>query len=266
MTDLPCQLIIDDLLLNRHWTSALQISLFDKPVVLARELRDSSLVVFVPVEGDVLSSDLTLYVERVRQLAVDISTGEVTVESSKADSSVGDDSRRKSIETPCSNSSQLDLEILESTSGTSRFVEDLSFDRDKCLRLHQEVQEQQFRFEIKREEEDRKRARIEEIRLGLILPDEIIETSAIDFSENTQPPTNNTVDTTSESFCPDPAIDFYTSVMFAFHDSGTLSYFMAASGLAPPQFCPEDSDDEKPFDIVQQELKQAERKRKNVES
>ena len=264
MTDLPCQLIIDDLLLNRHWTSALQISLFDKPVVLARELRDSSLVVFVPVEGDVLSSDLTLYVERVRQLAVDISTGEVTVESSKFDSSVGDDCRRESNENLCSDSSEPD--ILESTSGTCRFVEDVSFDRDKCLRLHQEVQEQQFRFEIKREEEDRKRARTEEIRLGLIPPDEIMETSAIDFSSNPQPPTNSTVGTSSENFCPDPTIDFYTSVMFAFHDSGTLSYFMAASGLAPPQFCPEDSDDEKPFDIVQQELKQAEKKRKNVES
>ena len=222
------------------------------------------MVVFVPVEGDVLSSDLTLYVERVRQLAVDISTGEVTVKSSQSDSSVGDECRRKSIETPCSNSSE--SEILESTSGFSRFAEDLSFDRDKCLRLHQEVQEQQFRFEIKREEEDRKRARTEEIRLGLVPPEEIMETSAIDYPTNTQPPTNSTVDTTSENFCPDPAIDFYTSVMFAFHDSGTLSYFMAASGLAPPQFCPEDSDDEKPFDIVQQELKQAEKKRKHVES
>ena len=53
--------------------------------------------------------------------------------------------------------------------------------------------------------------------------------------------------------------------MFAFHDSGTMSYFQAAGGLAPPMMCPEDSDDEKPLEIVRQEQMQAERKRKNRE-
>lgn len=263
MTDLPCQLIIDDLLLNRHWTSALQIALCDKPVVVARETRESSLVVFVPVQGDVLSADLTLYVERVRQLAVDISTGEVTVEPSQHDSSDRDHCRPDTFENR--HSGLPEAEINKSTGSMSRFVEDVSFDRDKCLKLHTEVQQQQFEYEIKREEEDRKRAKTEEIRLGLI-PYDVDESSAMECSRDTQPHTTNSEPPISESLCPDPTIDFYTSVMFAFHDSGTLSYFMAASGLAPPQFCPEDSDDEKPFDIVQQELKQAEKKRKNVES
>ena len=260
MTNPSCALIINDLLKNKKWTSALQLSLYEKLVVVAREMTMSPLVVFIPISGEVVLSDLTLYVERVRQMAVDLSTGELTIEQFPD----SDSTSNKELSEPMGNSNSDVLGPstvpISSSSSVPRFQEDLNFDRDECLRLHREVQEQQFDHELKNEANERKKARIEEIRLDLI-PENITPDSVTPESGLGTFPDNPSL----ESFQPDRTIDFYTSVMFAFHDSGTFSYFHAASGLAPPEMCPEDSDDEKPFHVVQQEQQQAEKKRKNVE-
>ena len=229
---------------------------------------ESPLVVFVPVSGEVVLSDLTLYVDRVRQMAVDLSTGQVTIEqcsNSDSESTSNEQSNSDYISNPNHDVSE-NSALLTSTSPLSRFQEDINFDRDKCLRLHREIQEQQFEYELQIEAQERKKARIEEIRLGLISEDTITDSVETGLPNELQKPHVPVKSSISDSFPSDQTIDFYTSVMFAFHDSGTFSYFHAASGLAPPQFCPDDSDDEKPFDIVQQEQRQMERKRKNAES
>ena len=261
-----CELIITDLTANRRWVSATEINLVDTQVVAGRELVNTPLVVFIPLGGNVALSDMTLTLNRVRQLGLDLSTGEVTIErypESGVKTRMDDmdlDNRPALNKVRSANDTP---DIVKPLDSVSRFQRDESFDRDKCLRLHREVTEKQFDFEMAREADNKKRAREEETRLGLV------NEALIDDSTTTCLTAHQSLSENKHSLVLqnefDPTVDIHISAMFAFTEGGNLCYYQATLGLAPPQFCPDDSDDEKPLDQIQQEQQKVNNKRKNME-
>lgn len=278
--DQNCQLIISDLLRNRYWSSAVQLPLSpdqhqlglppgnspielgdsakpgtsseEKNVVLGREFPGSPLVVFMPVSGRVKLSDISLDMQRIRQLALELSTRESVIQrvndgnaSENSNPSVltsheiGSENRTLFAATP---------DIFSPSPRVGRFREESGFDRDKCLALHREVMDEQVRYAAQCQAEENKRARVEEIRLGIVGEGDGCEETIVDQSSvmKTMDYNENSELVSQSDPVLDSAVDIYTSIMFAFCDSGTLSYFQAACGLAPPSFCPDDSDDERP--------------------
>lgn len=273
--DATCDLIVSDLIENRRWSSAIEISLFEHQVVAAREFFNSPLVVFIPLGENVKLSDMELVLNRVRQLGLDLSTGEVTIERhfvSEVESNVDEPVHDMALVTESllpdsflpSHSDSTFSSSLPSQSG-ERFVKDASFDRDRCLRLHREVTEKQFEYELAREAEEKKKARLEEVRLGLIPVDcNPDHTMASETPADTAD--NEEMEHSSFQIAEfDRTVDIHISAMFAFTDGGNLCYYQATLGLAPPDYCPDDSDDEKPLEQVQQEQKKVQNKRKNME-
>ena len=75
----PCRIIVSDLKENKNWVSAFSYCLVDKPVVLARQYPDSSIIVIIPLTNSFPISDLNLYLDRGRQLALDICSDKVNL-------------------------------------------------------------------------------------------------------------------------------------------------------------------------------------------
>lgn len=242
-----CKCVIDDLLLNKLWHAALQISLFDKSVVAAREFPNSPLVVFIPLSNTVKLSDMNLYISRVKQLALDLATGDITIQ--RHADSYASDRHRDPCEGPGIDLSTPD--IFRPRVSLGRFEKDFEFTQDKCLQIHRELEAHRLEYEQKRAAEQRVLAHVQEHRLGLFSSDE--------ETPNTQEVLNS--DNSSLTNSDSPLIDLDTSVIFVFHDGPTLSYFQGAAGLAPPYSCPDDSDDEKPIEVVQKLIHQESKKR-----
>ena len=225
-------------------------------MVAGREFSNSPLVIFIPLSGKVSLSAMSRHLDRVKQLAIDISTGEIDIahlskpRNVRTENVVDSNVMMTSEETPVSRDDGI------------RFEQDSTFNKDKCLQLHQQVLEVQVRYEMDVTETNRKRARTEEIRLGLV-PDAPQQTEDI-RPESPIPEAAARSPEPSADSCDyaDNLVDIHTSTMFVFAEGSTLSYFQAAPGLAAPHYCPEDSDDEKPLDVIQQEQRQLERKRK----
>ena len=188
------------------------------------------------MSGKMRVSEMGKVLRNVKQLALELASGESELERQQSPPSEN---------APLSN--QLLGDVKHDPKG-GRFQLEPTFNRDKCLRLYRELVAANNKHRLEVEEEGRKRARIEEDRLGLTA------NSPPPRPDNPSPP---------PSF--DISVDLYTSVMFAFHDSGAMSYFQAAPGLAAPNQCPDESDDEKPPEEVKKEMERAAKQQREKE-
>lgn len=238
MATTPCERICVDLLTRKLWHNADRLLLGDRQVVAARETKFSSLVIFIPMSGKMRVSEMGKVLRNVKQLALELASGESELERQQTP---------PPSETAPLSKQPLEEEVKHDPNG-GRFQLEPTFNRDKCLRLYRELVAANDKHRLEVEEEGRKRARIEEDRLGLTT------TSPPSRPDNPSPP---------PSF--DISVDLYTSVMFAFHDSGAMSYFQAAPGLAAPNQCPDESDDEKPPEEVKKEMKRAAKQQREKE-
>ena len=232
----PCRIIISDLKENKNWISAFSYSLFDKPVVLARQYHDSSIVVIIPLTSSFPISDLNLYLDRGRQLALDICSDKVNLtqlDDIMEDIEVTNTPFPKLLSSP-------DIFHPQQENKT-RFIKDIDFTPNKCQKIHNDLMKFKSEFDETQQKDELAKHKADEIRLGLnedgIEMFNAIECDHICSGEDKK------------------LNDFYLSVIFALMDGPMIAYYQGAPGLAPPFSCPDDSDDEKPIEVVWNEQK-----------
>lgn len=244
----PCRIIITDLKENKKWVSAFPYNLFDKPVVLARQYSDSSLVVVIPLTKKFSVSDLSLFIDRSRQLAVDICSDKVNFTNIIEDF---DDIEiaNNSFSVPAFSATPDIFDPQQQVN--KRFTRDTNFTPEKCQKIHNNLIKFESEFNQAKQKEELWKHKAAEIQLGLDFDVNDNQNEAM-----TKCDTNCTIEDRKLN-------DFYLSVIFALMEGPTIAYYQAAYGLAPPFVCPDDSDDEKPIEVVCNEQNKLKRSKEN---
>ena len=229
-----CQYVIKDLKKNLGWESAVSRKIKGKDVVVARQMLASPIVVFIPLAGSLKFADLNRLISRVKQFCLELTFNDTIIQLFEEESD--------------NVASSVSPQVFEFEELTEKWVLDHSFNEDVCLTLYRELQNKHASI---------LKLNIDDNSLCIPVCKQNTDSDIKDSDLNEQN-TEMTAAGEDEEYDRMPGVDFHASIIFVFSEGSLLSYFQAASGLAIPQICPDDSDDEQPLEVVKKFKKKEE--------